>query len=394
MQKLSEELLDIIIANTPRPLLNHWTSGYANLLSLSLVSRIFHRITEPYLYQAVYLPDVVVPGENGVSTFQNTIAQARLCRYVRTVHLLHDDNTKNATVEWLSKFPNLQTLEINMRNSPLVALVPFLRVRSFTKLCLLAVQFQENEDDGDNWEVENSTITSLSISLVEPADPWEDCTDIDWLARVFTNVQRLDVQSTDELVNWCPLNGPVFRCLAHAFQASFQTTLREFTYRYNDPSHGETHYGHEEISNNYDARAIMKQSQLEHLVTEVNCLFRPLPLHHRCYMLPGFSLPISLRTLYLRYHIPYDRVARDRENMIYSEEAQLLAQTVKMLRQQHQLPNMVMVTLAVFLPTVFERVASMVVRRHGRHGRHGRQAETPLNIIIVYVHAMNSQILN
>jgi hypothetical protein len=178
-------------------------------------------------------------------------------------------------------------------------------------------------------------------------------------------LRSLKLHSTKESFHPRELGGPVFRCLVQWFKRSFETTLRTFDFRYNDPNHDRGYDGEEAISNTYDARSIIKQSRLEHLKVETDCLSRPGNTL-RSTDISVSCLPSTLRSLYIRHQVEDFRISDRERNMMYSDEAECLSQLVKLSARKSRFPHLQKITLAVFLPQFFEEVACRVVKVQAR----------------------------
>lgn len=186
------------------------------------------------------------------------------------------------------------------------------------------------------------------------------------MAKMFPNLQHLYLHSTNEDEEVCAMNAPVFRNLVFAFQHAFASTLRTFNFRYNDPLHGQGHYGFEAISNAYDARGIIQKSQLKHLTTETNCLLRTEAGNLRSVTISPLCLPETLESLYLRHEVS-TKIEPEKQNLMYSEEAQCLGRLMEIFgKRSRRLPNLRTVVLAVFLPDWFDAIAARVIRKHAR----------------------------
>lgn len=409
MEQLSEELIDIIVSHVSGPLSR---LGYADYLSLSLVSRQMRRITERHLYHHLIVWTQEFDSDTRRPFSDALSANPRVRVHLRTIDLVLLYFWDTDIPQWVSQFPNLREIGINMLHIPLPVIVPLLQIQNLTSLRLSTLQFlameydeaSEDEDALENDDVlenddapedantlehdgvledddesvpnfTNNSIKILSLSLIEPRDLWELCTDIRQLAQGLTGLQRLHIHSTLEGEEICNLNGPVFRNIVFAFRDAFLSSLHEFTFRYNDPNHGRYHYGNTAISNTYDARGIIQRSQLRRLITESNCLLRTDAGPLRSLTISPLCLPPTLRLLYLRHEVSTE-MQRERDNLIYSEEAQCLERLVTILGKRSQrCPLLDNVTLAIFLPYWFEEIAARVVRRHAR------QAQAQIKIV-------------
>ena len=80
MERLSEELLDHIVSEVTNPLPSRHKPLYNDLLSLSLVSRKFCRIVEPYIYRSL-----IMTANNGEKMLRTTNTRSELLRHVRAV---------------------------------------------------------------------------------------------------------------------------------------------------------------------------------------------------------------------------------------------------------------------------------------------------------------------
>lgn len=360
MDKLSEELLDQIVSESATSLPNTHQRDYNTLLCLSLVTHQLHRITEPHLYHSV------VSKSYGNALLRTLESRLALGHYVNELRFLEDSNLTDG-IKLFPLLPNLRELEINMDAIPLTSLTTILKVVSIDKLRLNCVQASQCDDwDVHRWSYINENIKTLDISFVDPDGPWEECDDISRLATVLPNLSCLKIHNIEADGAWSSMNAPVFRCIVNAFRSAFQKRLLNFEFQYNDSNHASNHVGHEGVSDSFDVRGILLRSNIEHIKTETNCLLRTHPPHARSLAIAPICLPTTLRKLYLRHEVLRDRMASDRENLIYSEESQCLAQLLTALGKKGKFPVLQKVTLIIFLPAWYAEIASRIVRRYAR----------------------------
>jgi len=264
--------------------------------------------------------------------------------------------------------PNLQKLDLDITSCRLSGVIPILRLPSVTALILSGVSLGRSDSrDKDDWNFANENITYLEISFSDPEVAWEVCDEIWSFAAVLQNLRCLHIHSDYEAPRPFPLNAPAFRCLVQAFKHAFLTTLRDFSFMYNDLTHGALYEGDVAISDQFDARAILRRSQLEHLMIDTMCLhparqtqtLRSLALGPSC-------LPASLRTLYARHLVASENLNPVEKNLMHSDEAQCLSQLVNLAARKSRFPHLEKMTLAISLPAFFEEVASRIVRVQSR----------------------------
>jgi hypothetical protein len=362
MDTLSEELLDHIISDAVQPLPNRH-GHYNDLINLSMVSRKFHRITEPYLYHSIVL------SEKNKKQFLHTIEHcADLSRHTRELFLKHSYDVIHEVQSLATRLPSLHKLDLNLESCKLSDLLPILQLPSITALSLSAVVARQIADPSPiDWRVVNTAITSLDISFSDPENWWEDCNEIWKFAAVFRGLRSLSIHSDYELERKHTLNGPVFRCLVHAFKHIFETSLRSFSFGYNDVNHGYMYQGDVAISDAFDARSILKESQVEHLKIDTMCLHKPRQTENlRSLELGPSCLPRSLRTLYLRHLVAVGNLNPTERNLMHSDEAQCLSQLVNLGTRRARFPHLQKMTLAISLPSFFEDVASRIVKVQAR----------------------------
>jgi hypothetical protein len=360
MENLPEELVEQIILESTKPLPSRHGSSYGDLLSLSLVSHKFNRITEPLLYRSVNLSNA-----NRARLLQLMRARGGLASHIHTMFFIHDP-LHTTQLTFISHLPNLRSLDIDISPCELIDLVAVLKFPSLTTLCLSGVEATPaGVGNADKWAFFNDTITKLDMSFAFCDECWEYCDEVDNFAAIFRSLRSLKLHSTKERFHPRELGGPVFRCLVKSFKRAFETTLRAFDFRYNDPNFDRDYDGNEAISNTYDARSILKQSQLEHLKLETDCLLRPGNTL-RSTDISVSCLPLSLRSLYIRHQVEDYRLSERERNMMYSDEAECLSQLVKLSARKSRFPHLQKITLAVFLPQFFEEVACRVVKIQAR----------------------------
>lgn len=367
METLSEELLDQIISAVARSCLHFGRYDYSALLSLSLVSRQLHRITEPHLYRSVALQD---HESNILRTLES---QPAFSHHVKEVSIQDNfdfvdaKNSFTVAVKLLPLLPNLRELHINMDAVPISSLAKILELVSVNTLRLTCVQAEQSDDwDTDQWFCTNVYIKTLDISFEDPFSPWEDCDDILKLAQVLPNLSYLKVRYHNNDGAWSSMDASVFRCLVKAFCSAFQDTLLGFEFQYIDSNHISDHVGNEGISDSFDACGILLRSSIEYIKTDTNCLFRNSPPRPRSLAIAPLCLPATLRKLYLRHKVHHDVTGSNKASWAYFEESQCLAQLLTSLGKRDKFPVLQTVTLAIFLPEWFAGMASTIVRRYAR----------------------------
>ncbi|KAI4617076.1 uncharacterized protein J4E87_008590 [Alternaria ethzedia] len=363
MERLSEELLDHVVSEVINPLPNRHTSNYDDLLNLSLVSRKFCRITEPYIYRSL-----IFSGDNGkglLRTFQN---RPDLLRYVRAVYAMQYDHIGKRIRNFIMDIPSLQELDLNIWPGTLSSIVPVLKLQTLKTLRLSGVAAGEIPDEHfDDWEFENNTLSTLDISFTDPKLQWELCDEIQAFAEVFLNLRCLRLHSNYEGSIRDVLDGTAFRYLIRAFKHSFETTLRELTFEYNHPNDGFIIEEDEAVSGHVDVRDIIKDSRLEKLRLDTICLHKPMQeAKLRSLALGPSCLPTSLRTLYLRHIVATGNLNPYERDLMHSDEAQCLSQLVNLGARRSRFPHLQNMTLAICLPPFFEDVASRVVKVQAR----------------------------
>ncbi|KAF1937464.1 hypothetical protein EJ02DRAFT_55531 [Clathrospora elynae] len=368
-----EELVEHIVSEVTRPLPSRHNVSYSDLLSLTMVSNIFRRITKPYLYRSLVISPAIQ--EQLLRTMR---ALPELSEHIQAIFLARYPEPMGQLMCFVWRLPNLRTLDIDFSSSELVDLAPVLKRLSITALRLSSVEALHGEEDrADEWAFTNNSIQTLDISFTQPHEVWEECYEFGRFAAVFRNLENLRIHSTGD--EWpCTLNAPVFRCLVHAFRNAFQSTLRDFSFQYNDYTHASTYDGDESLSDTFDARGLIKESHLEHLKVETNSLLRPMPSHTLRSLEIGIScLPSSLHTLYLRHEVDCGTLTPRENNLMYSEEAQCLSQLIKLTGRKSRFLGLQKVTLAVCLPVWFEEVAIRVIKVHAR------RAQVQLDVIFM-----------
>ncbi|OAL57478.1 hypothetical protein IQ07DRAFT_36823 [Pyrenochaeta sp. DS3sAY3a] len=367
METLSEELLDQILSEVARSHLQFGRNDYGTLLSLSLVSRQIHRITEPHLYRSVVL-------QGHESNILRTLERQRaFSHHVKEVSIQDDFDFIDAkdsfafAVKLLPLLPNLRELHINMDAIPISSLAKILELVSVETLRLTCVQAEQSDDwDTDQWSCTNVYIKTLDISFEDPVSRWEDCDDILKLAQALPNLSYLKVRNHNNDGAWSSMDASVFRCLVKAFCSTFQDTLLGLEFQYNDSNHTSDHVGIERMSDLFDACGILLRSSIEHIKTDTNCLLRNSPPRPRSLAIAPLCLPATLRKLYLRHKVNLDGRASNKASLAYFEESQCLAQLLTSLGKRNKFPVLETVTLAIFLPEWFAGMASTIVRRYAR----------------------------
>lgn len=376
MDKLPEELLDHIISEAAKPLPGRHgllSSSlvlpsrreflYRNLLSLSLVSRKFHRLTEPYLYHSVIL------SENNERRFLDTTeVHTRLSRHTRELFVTNSQDVAREVLCLAMRLPSMHKLDLDVTSWTLSHLLPILQLPSITELRLSGVKARHiAQSSSETWAITNTSITSLDMSFSRPERWWEHCNELWKFAAIFGGLRSLSAHSDYEAVYTDTLSGPVFRCLVHAFKHAFETSLRSFRFGYNDLHYDQTYEGDLDISDAFDAREILKSSQLEHLTMDTMCLHRPRQDNNlRSLDLAPSCLPSSLRTLYLRHVVAIDNLNPTERNLMHSDEAQCLSQLVNLGTRRARFPHLRKMTLAIFLPAFFEDVALRILKVQAR----------------------------
>jgi len=277
--------------------------------------------------------------------------------------------------DFIIHIANLQELDLDImgsfRECGLSDILPVLKLQTVTTLRLSGVAARETvRMSFDDWEFENNTVTNLDLSFFEPTNGEELSEKIRTFAAVFRNLRSLKIHANYQWNNThIPiLTGYTFRCLVYSFKHAFETTLREFSFGYNDA------YGHSEefeaLGHGLGAREILKASRLEKLQIDTICLqklaqttkLRSLALEPSC-------LPASLRTLYVRHVVATGNLNPEEKNLMHSDEAQCLSQLVNLAARRLRFPNLQKLTLAISLPPVFEEVASRVVKIQARKAK-------------------------
>ncbi|EMD95640.1 hypothetical protein COCC4DRAFT_55159 [Bipolaris maydis ATCC 48331] len=363
MNSLSEELLDHIISEAVKPLPDRHGSRYADLVSVSTVSRKFHRITEPYLYCSI-----VVSEKNKDQFLQTITCCSELSKYTRELYIKQSSNIRHEVLRLAQHLPGLHKLDLDLKSCKTSDLLPVLQLPSVTALCLSGVVARQTDNASPiDWGIANTAIASLEMSFSDPETWWEDCDEIWKLAAVFRNLKSLSIHSDYEGERKHTLNGPVFRCLVHAFKHAFETNLRSFSFKCNDVNHDYIYQGDVAVSGAFDAREILKRSQLKSLEIDTMCLHRSSQEEKlRSQELGPSCLPASLRTLYLRHLVATGNLNPIERNLMHSDEAQCLSQLVNLGARRARFPNLEKMTLAISLPPFFEEVASRVVRVQAR----------------------------
>jgi hypothetical protein len=363
MERLSEELLDHVVSEVINPLPNRHTSQYDDLLNLSLVSRKFCRIAEPYIYHSL-----IISADNGNDLMRTMKNRPDLLRYVRAVYAMRYDYIGNRIRNFVMNIPNLQELDLNIGRYTLSDIIPVLKLQTLQTLRLSGVAAGEIPDEHfDNWEFENNTLRTLDLSFTEPTTHWGLCDEMQVFAAVFCNLKCLKMHSNYEPSIRDVLDGSVFRYLVHAFKQSFETTLRDFTFEYNHPNDGYIVEEDEPEGELLDARDILKESQIERLRIDTICLHKPRQeAKLRSLVLGPSCLPTSLRTLYLRHVVATGNLNPSERNLMHSDEAQCLSQLVNLAARKSRFPHLQNLTLAICLPPFFEDVASRVVKVQAR----------------------------
>ncbi|CAI9625269.1 unnamed protein product [Alternaria burnsii] len=369
MERLSEELLDHIVSEVTNPLPSRHKPLYNGLLSLSMVSRKFCRIVEPYIYRSL-----IVTANNGEKLLRTTNTRSELLRHVRAVFVEQYCHVADEIQDFIMHLPNLQELDLDIMGSfkecGLSDIVPVLKLRAVTTLRLSGVAARETVAMSlDDWKFENNTVTSLDLSFFEPQDGEELSEKIRIFAAVFRNLKSLKLHANYQWNTHIPiLTGFTFRCLVYSFKHAFETTLREFSFGYNDD------YGHSEefevLGHSLGAREILKASRLDNLKIDTICLQKANQTNKlRSLLLEPSCLPTSLRTLYVRHIVAPGNLNPEERNLMHSDEAQCLSQLVNLASRSSRFPNLQKLTLAIFLPPFFEEVASRVVKIQARKAK-------------------------
>ncbi|KAH6883301.1 hypothetical protein BKA58DRAFT_34353 [Alternaria rosae] len=363
MEHLSEELLDHVVSEVINPLPNRHRSHYDDLLNLSLVSRTFCRIAEPYMYRSL-----IVSGDNGNGLLRTLKKRPDLLRYVRAAYVMQYDHIGKRIRNFIINIPSLQELDLNIWSGTLSDIVPVLKLQTLKTLRLSGVAAGEIPDENfDDWEFENNTLSTLDISFTDPKFQWELCNEIQVFAAVFLNLRCLKLHSNYEGSIRDVLDGTAFRYLIRAFKHSFETTLRELTFEYNHPNDGFIIEEDEAVGGCAGVRDIIKDSQLEKLRFDTICLHKPMQeAKLRSLVLGPSCLPTSLRTLYLRHIVATGNLNPRERNLMHSDEAQCLSQLVNLAARRSRFPHLQNLTLVICLPPFFEDVAARVVKVQAR----------------------------
>ncbi|KAI2480450.1 hypothetical protein Ptr902_08631 [Pyrenophora tritici-repentis] len=374
MEKLPEELLDHIVCEVMNPLPNRYNTSYGYLLDLSMVSRKFRRITETYIYRSL-----IMFGDNEAELLQTMSSRPELSRHTRGIHIMAYYRLPSKVLDFVLHLPNLQRLDIDIVSCRLSKVIPILRLPSITVLILSDVSLQRSYSrDERDWTFVNDNITYLEISFSSSDIVWEDGEEMRSFAAVFRKLQCLHINSIYKGPDAASLNSPAFRCLVHMFKHAFETTLRDFSFMYNDLDHGDMYGGDVGVSARFDARAILRHSRLEHLMIDTICLDTPRHTQAlRSLALGPSCLPASLHTLYVRHLVASGNLNPVEKNLMHSDEAQCLSQLVNLAARRLRFPHLERMTLAISLPAFFEEVASRVVRVQSR------QAKVPLELMFM-----------
>jgi hypothetical protein len=373
MDSLPEELLDRIVSGItgPLPLKEDHDYGirYRDLLSLSRVSQKLCRITEPYIYRDLICSGREDDGNEG-DLLHTLERRPDLHRHIKAISLKDHHEIEPHFERLVWRLPNLRRLDIsipllnprrlgnpisfsNLRDWILV-----LRMPSISTLRLKGVVATEVTNYRfDDWNFINNNITSLDISFT-----WN---------TVECHLKHLRISGVDDSAAGFVLDAHVFRCMVYAFKHAFETTLRDFDFRYND-----VYYDNDVASDAFDARTILKQSHLEHLKLDTESLCRREPTLRSLVVGPS-SLPSTLKTLYLRHAVDLEGLDQAARNLMHSDEAQCLSQLVELAARTSRFPNLQRLTLAIFVPTEFEEIASRVVKVHAR------KAKVQLDVMLV-----------
>jgi hypothetical protein len=367
MDSLPEELLDRIVFEVIDllPLKEYHDYGirYRDLLNLSRVSRKLYRITEPHLYRDLVCSSDRDHGNEDelVHTLERRLD---LHRHIKVISLQDYEEIAPQFEKLVMRLPNLCRLDISMPECNLKNWLPVLQKRSITTLRLKGVVATHVEDDrNDDWNFINNNITSLDVSFTWNDLPWEECNEICKFAATLRNLRCLRISGVYDPEVEFALDACVFRCMVNAFKHAFETTLRDFDFRYND-----VYYENEMTSDAFDARTILKRSRLEHLKLETDCLRRQEPTLRSLEVGPS-SLPSTLKTLYIRHLVDVEGLNQAARNLMHSDEAQCLSQLVKLAARTSRFPDLQKFTLVTFLPSMFEEVASRVVKVHARKAK-------------------------
>jgi hypothetical protein len=387
MDSLPEELLDRIVSDVTGPLpLNEdheYGIRYRHLLSLSRASRKLCRITEPYIYRDLICSAHEDDG-NEDELLHTLERRSDLHRHIKAISLKDYQEIEPHFEKLVWRLPNLRRLDISipllnprrmgnpMSFSNLRDWIPVLRMPSITTLRLKGVVATEITDYRyDDWDFINNNITSLDISFTWNAVEWEECNETWAFAATFRHLKSLRISGSYDAEAEFALDAPVFRRLVHAFKHTFDTTLRDFDFRYNN-----VYYDNEMTGDAFDARTILKQSRLEHLKLDTESLCRREATLRSLEVGPS-SLPSTLETLYLRHAVDVEGLNQAARNLMHSDEAQCLSQLVELAARTSRFPNLQRLTLVIFLPTEFEEVASRVVKVHAR------KAKVQLDVMLV-----------
>lgn len=347
MESLSEEILDHIVSRLGYGSNQSQEPDYGPLLSLSLVSQRWRRITEPHLYRIVK----VLP--HNQSLLQAMLQTHKsLFGYTHRIELVGGQENYSWVSKFSSALPNLEALVINVDTFEDWTWVAYLRTPRITTVYLRNVTPRRiDEDDKTDWDFTNSSVLGLHITFVEPEDdPWEDCDDISKLADIFSALQRLEVSESGASMETNQFDGSVYRNIVYSFRTAFETSLTEFGFWY----HGENVLGQyldmdEVISAVFGAQETLHQSRLKILRLDSNCLL-PFSTVNRSGTLTFQHLPRTLRKVYLR-HVVYPKATDS------SEEIQCLFRLFENLSVLQQYPEIEEITIALFVkPSVLSTV--------------------------------------
>ncbi|KAG9194377.1 hypothetical protein G6011_04412 [Alternaria panax] len=305
--------------------------------------------------------------KNGDQLLRTTNHRPGLLRYIRAAFVMRYPYIADEIRNFVIHLPNLHELDLDImcrfKECGLSDIVPVLKLQTVTTLRLSGVAARESVAlSFDDWEFENNTVTSLDLSFYEPTDGDQLSDKIRIFAAVFRNLRSLKLHADYQWNTHTPvLTGHTFRCLVYSFKHAFETTLREFSFGYNDDSGS---FEEEEVfSHSLGAREILKASRLEKLKVDTICLQKANQTNKpRSLLLEPSCLPTSLRTLYVRHIVATGNLNPEEKNLMHSDEAQCLSQLVNLAARRLRFPNLQKLTLAIFLPPFFEEVASRVAK--------------------------------
>ncbi|ORX95305.1 hypothetical protein BCR34DRAFT_607986 [Clohesyomyces aquaticus] len=353
MDDLPEEMLNLIVTELSASKDGNRAQDAAALLSLSLVSRRFHRLAEPHLYAHVRIN---MRTESPLRLKRTLEARPGLTKYVYRLSTkpLEADLDKEysggpdvypykiaAFTNLVGMLPHLRRLEASQRYAPSVLakiirkrhtgpgeeqkslpfdpfllkrvdldaysyelreLIPILRLPNIETLALFNLGLHEDTTLSPShhmrWNFTNPAVKDLTISISEAkdSDPIFQC-----FANVFVSLETLRLHESERKEVFGPR---MFRYIITVFANAFRTSLRHFemldcgTYEVDD----ENNLDYNLFDEYWDATAILARSNLGSMKIDLALL--STTAYTDVYFLEakfgGFELPASLIELYLR----------------------------------------------------------------------------------------------